>query len=110
MSAIGSSSASPALIGHPGRASLEAEITRYQQQLADCVNCPSSKTPQGKANIQEISNKIAADEQQLHQVESRAQPADGPSDAPRGANGYTRSGAPSQAAPAGRGGRLNVYA
>lgn len=40
-------------------AGLEAQLDRYQIQLADWVNCPSCKTAEGKAKIAEISGKIS---------------------------------------------------
>ena len=40
-------------------AGLEAQLVRYQKELADCVNCDSAKTPEGKAQIETISNKIS---------------------------------------------------
>jgi hypothetical protein len=38
--------------------SLRAKLDRYEKQLADCVNCASAKTPEGKTNIAAISAKI----------------------------------------------------
>lgn len=69
--AIGSNAASGA-ISYMSRAALQAEVTRYQKQLSDCVNCPSSKTLEGKAHIQELSSKISVDQQRIKQVESTA--------------------------------------
>jgi len=40
-------------------AGLQARLDRYQQELSDCVNCDSAKTPAGKQNIQAVSSKIA---------------------------------------------------
>ncbi|HAT31472.1 MAG TPA: hypothetical protein DCW29_11655 [Janthinobacterium sp.] len=45
--------------GAAAAASLEAQLLRYQKQLSDCVNCDSSKTPEGKAQIQAIASKIS---------------------------------------------------
>lgn len=39
-------------------AGLDAQLSQLQSQLADCVNCASARTPEGKAKIQEISLKI----------------------------------------------------
>jgi hypothetical protein len=39
-------------------AALQARISRYQRQLADCLDCPSAKTPAGKREIEELSYKI----------------------------------------------------
>jgi hypothetical protein len=60
VAAIGSASVSSSYGAVSPTAGLEAQITRYQKQLADCVNCDSANTAQGKENIQEISNKISA--------------------------------------------------
>lgn len=46
-------------------ASAEAELARYRKQLADCVSCETADTKQGKADIQEISNKIKIAEARL---------------------------------------------
>lgn len=102
MTAIGASTTAAALPGQPGKAALEAEIARYQQQLAECISCPSSKTREGKANIQAISNKIRADKTQLHHMEGAAAAED--------SNTYSRTGARSYAAAAIQGGLVNVYA
>lgn len=40
-------------------AGLEARLVRYQKQLSECVNCDSSKTASGKAEIESISGKIS---------------------------------------------------
>ena len=46
-------------------ASLQAQLQHYQQQLSDCVNCASAKTPQGKSDIQAISAKISDVQQRI---------------------------------------------
>lgn len=59
-------------------ASLEAQVTRYQKQLSDCVNCSSANTLEGKKNIQEISDKISiakAKIEQINQTQPLNQPA-----------------------------------
>lgn len=38
---------------------LEAQLERCRKQLSDSVNCTSSKTPEGKARIEELSNRIS---------------------------------------------------
>lgn len=65
--AVGPSVLSGTVPGHPSKA-LDAEIARYQKQLSDCEHCPSAKTPQGKANIQTISDKISAGKTRLKQI------------------------------------------
>ena len=52
----------------PAPAGLDAQKAQYQKQLADCVDCASSKTPQGQARIQQLSAKLGA-------VEARPQAA-----------------------------------
>ena len=47
---------------------LESQLNRYQAQLADWCNCPSAKTPEGKAKIQEISDKAGAVKTQLDRI------------------------------------------
>lgn len=37
---------------------LQAQLTRYQQQLSECINCASAKTAAGKANIEMIAARI----------------------------------------------------
>ena len=65
LSAIGSSPL-PNLVGSSkSAAGLDAQLAQYQVQLADWVNCPSCKTPEGKAKIAEISAKISNIEQRM---------------------------------------------
>jgi hypothetical protein len=54
--------AAPAFSVNPAAqlAGLDAEIARYRQQLADCVNCDSANTPDGQSAIEELSSKIDA--------------------------------------------------
>jgi len=63
------SSASPS-----AAAALQAQLDRYQKELADCVNCSSAKTEAGKQNIQDISGKISDLKARIDQ-ESNAKPA-----------------------------------
>lgn len=68
--AIGSGSSA----GVPGAGvssgALEAQLNRYQIQLADWCNCPSGKTPEGKAKIQQIQAKADAVKAQLDRIEA----------------------------------------
>lgn len=69
VSSIGSSVSLPGLYSDGvSAASIQSQITRFKQELADCVNCPSSKTQEGKAKIQELSNKISTAETQLQDI------------------------------------------
>ncbi len=57
--AISSSSSGAAFAGAaPAFASLQAQLQRYEQQLSDCINCATAKTPEGKADIEAISARI----------------------------------------------------
>jgi len=59
LNAIGPS-ASPGPAGvDKSTAGLEARLDQYKIKLADWVSCPSCKTPEGKAKISEISDKIS---------------------------------------------------
>lgn len=56
LNAIGSHPG-PAL---PSAAGLETQLTRYRQQLSDCVNCAvTSKTPRGQEAARTLSDKIS---------------------------------------------------
>jgi len=57
--AIGSSAAGGAVDSGAGAAGLQAQLVRYQKQLSECANCASSKTAEGKAEIQAISGRIS---------------------------------------------------
>ncbi|MDY7574176.1 hypothetical protein [Actimicrobium sp. CCI2.3] len=51
-------------------AGLEYQLTRYQKQLSECVNCASAKTAQGKAAIEAISGKINSIRLRIDEVAS----------------------------------------
>jgi hypothetical protein len=55
---IGSAIVTGAISAASALAGLEAQLARYQKQLSECVNCDSSKTTEGKAQIQSISSII----------------------------------------------------
>jgi hypothetical protein len=46
------------VVGTSGAAGLQAQLKRFEHELSDCVNYASSKTPEGKAAIEVIQNKI----------------------------------------------------
>lgn len=46
-------------------AGLEARLAQYEIQLSDWENCPSCKTPEGKAKIAELSSKVDEIKQRL---------------------------------------------
>ncbi len=57
---LGAIGSSPGLSGlGKSSAGLDAQLTKYEIQLADWTNCPSCKTAEGKAKIAEISDKIS---------------------------------------------------
>lgn len=60
-----STSTSPA-----STAGLQYQLSRYQQQLSECVNCASAKTAQGKATIEAISGKISSIRLRIDEVGS----------------------------------------
>ena len=60
LSAIGASSSVVPTTGP------DPKLSQLQQQLSDCVNCPTANTTEGKAKIQAISDQISA-------IKSRAQ-------------------------------------
>jgi hypothetical protein len=64
-------------------ANLDADLAKAQGQLADWVACPSCKTPEGKAKIEEISAKVDTIKSKLKAVEdskpTRAEAAKPPS-------------------------------
>jgi len=69
VSAVGSSPASSAAPSTgASTAGIEAQIVRYKKELSDCVNCPSSKTPEGKATIQAITNKISSAQARIEKI------------------------------------------
>ena len=65
LNAIGSSSFQHLAGNSQANSGLEAQLAQYQVQLADWVNCPSCKTPEGKAKIAAISAKISDIEQRM---------------------------------------------
>lgn len=69
VSAVGSPPASSAgSTTGTGTAGIEAQIVRYKKKLAECVNCESAKTPEGKQNIQAITNKISAAQARIDKI------------------------------------------
>jgi hypothetical protein len=49
-------------------AALQAQVQSYEKELSECVNCSSAKTPEGKANIDDISSKLSVVKTRLEQV------------------------------------------
>ncbi|WP_077035324.1 hypothetical protein [Pelomonas sp. KK5] len=44
---------------------LDAQLMRVENKLADCVNCPSAKTLSGQAQIDALSSQVRAIRQQM---------------------------------------------
>jgi len=65
LSAIGSSSLASSGYAGNSLSGLDVQLDKYKAQLANWVNCPSCKTSEGKAKIQELSDKIATIEQKI---------------------------------------------
>ena len=66
--AVGSSIATSGFGTGASSGVLEAQLKRYQNQLADWCNCPSGKTPAGMAKIQDLQNKADAVKAQLDRI------------------------------------------
>ena len=49
----------------PTRTSLEGEVATCRKQMADWVTCPSASTPEGKAKIKDISERMSAAQSRL---------------------------------------------
>ncbi|HEY9097377.1 MAG TPA: hypothetical protein VIN38_00765 [Thiobacillus sp.] len=47
---------------------IEAQISRYKQELSACVNCASADTTEGKAAIEAVANKISQAEARIEQA------------------------------------------
>ena len=65
VAALGPSTPAIAAGSVPSQTSLQADIDACRRQLADWVTCPSAKTPQGHARIQQIAARMAAAQSRL---------------------------------------------
>ncbi len=63
--AVGSATTTTASPAGSGAAGLESQLAKCQVQLADWVSCPSGKTPEGKAKIAALSDRISNIEQRM---------------------------------------------
>lgn len=105
------SGASAAPSASPAPASLRAQLERYQHQLADCVNCSSASTPEGKAAIDGLAARIAAVQARLAQGERADRPASRSSPmAAAVANAPAASAMLAKPATSGLGSLIDVYA
>ncbi|GAO36629.1 hypothetical protein SCT_2038 [Sulfuricella sp. T08] len=66
--AIGSPTFSSAICSGTSTSGLEAQLTRHQKALSEQVNCSSAKTPEGKAAIADISNKISTVKTRIEEI------------------------------------------
>ena len=83
--------------GAPSAASLQAQLQRYEKQLAECVACASADTPQGKSDIQALSARIVRIEQRIAQIDQ--------------AGNHTRTASPTAVQPSpAPGGAIDVFA
>lgn len=64
------SSAAPVPQGGGSTGGLDAQLARYQKQLSECINCASSKTPEGRREIDDLYGKI-------HDLQARIEEARG---------------------------------
>ncbi|MDB5801036.1 MAG: hypothetical protein JWL63_1975 [Rhodocyclales bacterium] len=73
VTAVGASTSySPATAGGvtPGaKRGLEAQVDTLKKQLCDWVTCPSAKTPEGKAKIEDLTNKLNSTEARIKQID-----------------------------------------
>lgn len=74
MQAIGFPSIANGVGAEASSGVLEAQLSRYQTQLADWCNCPSGKTPAGKEKIQELQAKVDAVKAQLERIATAKAP------------------------------------
>ena len=52
---------------------LDADLAKAQSELANWVHCPSSKTPEGKAKIEEVSARVDAIKGKMKKAEESPQ-------------------------------------
>ncbi|EGF31446.1 hypothetical protein IMCC9480_3939 [Oxalobacteraceae bacterium IMCC9480] len=96
--AIGGTATNTTTTSPANAAGLQYQLSRYQKQLSECVNCASAKTPQGKADIEAISGKISSLRLRIDEVASGSVVRP-----PESANAAAT-------APAGVGGKIDVFA
>jgi hypothetical protein len=66
---------------------LAADLAKCERQLADWTSCPSRKTPEGKAKIKEIGDRITVVKAKMQQAEQGGSAADAKPPAPAAARG-----------------------
>lgn len=65
ISAISSTVSAQAFGGGKASGALEGQLAKFEVQLSDWTHCPSCTTPEGKAKIAEIGDKIKDIQQQI---------------------------------------------
>jgi len=107
-------------------AGTEAQIIRYKKELADCVNCSSANTTEGKAAIAAAASKVSIAEARIESIAASNQSSqtdasttttanDSPTKAYEGALTYERpagtdSGSASKLLDALAGTNVNIFA
>lgn len=70
LQSISSSFVASAAGGAPaGRGILQAQLTRYEVQLADWCSCPGGKTAEGKAKIADLQQKADTAKAQIKKID-----------------------------------------
>lgn len=99
VSPLGSIAATPGTpAARPAGGGLDAQLAHYQVLLSDWVHCPFCDTPEGKARIAALTDKVT-------QIEQQIQARDRTRQAPPAAPGPSAPAGP--AGPLGT--RLDVY-
>jgi hypothetical protein len=80
---------------------LAADLAKCERQLADWTSCPSRKTPEGKAKIKEIGDRITVVKVKMQQAEQGGGAADAQPPVPAVARGATATAPPATAEAAG---------
>lgn len=62
------SAATPAAQSSGRTGGLDARLVRYEKQLAECVNCASARTPEGKQAIEDLYSKIYDTKAKIEEV------------------------------------------
>jgi hypothetical protein len=71
VSTIASPKGTPPTGGTVTSAGLDAQMQRYQRQLSDYVYAPTAKTPEGKAAIDKVNEKISLVKLQIEAAEAQ---------------------------------------
>ena len=58
-----------------GFGAMQAQLVQAQTKLSACINCPTAKTPQGKAQIETLSIQVETLKAQIQAVQSKQGPS-----------------------------------